>query len=88
VLSNCGYFLKNCIVRPTKIATFRATKGNQFCVTHNDCRRQPLIFKLVKTFLAPIYFTASPNAWSGSATDLCLVHQELLRIGVAVYCNC
>jgi len=28
-------------------------------VTHNDCRRQPLVFKQVKTFLAPPNFTAS-----------------------------
>jgi len=33
--------MKDQIVRPTKIATFLATKRNQFCVIPNDCRRQP-----------------------------------------------
>jgi len=44
------------------------TKRNHFCVIPNDCRRQPLVFKQVKTFLAPPYLSAIPNAWSGSAT--------------------
>jgi len=44
------------------------TEDNHLCVTHSDCRRQPLIFKQVKTFLAPPNLTAPPNAWSGSAT--------------------
>jgi len=34
VLSNCGYSLKNGIVRPKKIATVWSTKGNHFCVRH------------------------------------------------------
>jgi len=37
-------------------------------VTAGDCRRQPLVFKQVKTFLALPYLTVPPNAWSGSAT--------------------
>jgi len=37
-------------------------------VTHNDCRRQPLVFKEVKTFLAPPNLTVPPKARSGSAT--------------------
>jgi len=52
---------KNPIVRPTKIATFWPTKGNHFCVTPNDCRRQTLVFKQVKTFLAPPSLTAPPQ---------------------------
>jgi len=59
-LSNFGYSLKNHIVRPTKIPPFWPTKGNRFCVKPNDCRRQPLAFKQVKTFLAPPYLTALP----------------------------
>jgi len=51
-LSNCGYSMKNSTFRPTKLATFWPTKDNLFYVTHNDCRRQPLAFKKVKTFLA------------------------------------
>jgi len=51
----------------TKKAIFWPTKSNYFCVTPGDCRRQPLVFKQVKTFLAPPYLTAPQNAWSGSA---------------------
>jgi len=60
-LSNCGYSLKNSIVRPTNIATFWPAKDSLFCVTHNDCRRQPLLFKQVRTFLAPPNLTAAPK---------------------------
>ena len=44
---------KNRIVRPTKIVTFWPTKGNHLCVTPNDCRRQTLVFKQVKTLASP-----------------------------------
>jgi len=30
-------------------------------VTHNNCRRQPLVFKQVKTFLAPPNLTSPPK---------------------------
>ena len=53
VLSNCGFSSKYRIVRPTKIVTSWSAKGNHFCVTPNGCRRQTLVFKQVKTFLAP-----------------------------------
>ena len=53
-LSNCGYSLKNSIVQPTKTATFWPTKDNLFC------RRQPLVFTQVKTFVAPANLTVPP----------------------------
>ena len=58
-------FPENRIVQSTKITTFWPTKSNLFCVTNYHCRKQPLLFKQVKTFLA------RPNAWSGSATVSC-----------------
>ena len=66
-LSNRGYSLKDRIVRLTKIVTFLVCKGNHFCVTPNDCRRQSRVFKQVNYFLSPPYLTAPPNAWYGSA---------------------
>jgi len=36
-----------------KNSHFLAYKGNHFCVTLNGCRRQPLVFKQVKTFPRP-----------------------------------
>jgi len=60
-LSDYGYSLKNCIVRPTKIATFWPTKDNHFCVTPNDCCREPLVFKQAKTFLAPLFDFLPPQ---------------------------
>jgi len=61
----CVFSLKNRIVRPRKIATYWPTKDNLLCVTPNDCRRQPLVFKQVKTFLAPLNLIA-PHQTSGS----------------------
>jgi len=73
-LLNCGYSLKNSIVRQTKIATFWPTKDNLFCVTHNDCRRQPLVFKQVKTFLPPPNLTAHPPQTPGLDLPLASIY--------------
>jgi len=47
--------LKNRIVRPTKTVTFWPTKGNLFCMTLNEFRRRPLVFKQMTAFLPPSY---------------------------------
>jgi len=49
------------MVRLIKIAIFWPTEGNHFCVTPNDCRRQPSVFKQVKNVLVPPYLTAPPK---------------------------
>ena len=53
-----------------KSSHFLAYKWNHFSVTPNDCRRQPLVFKQVKTFCPPL-FNSPPQAPGSGSTTVC-----------------
>jgi len=51
----CGGSLKDHVVQPTTIAIFLAYKCNNFCVISNDFHSEAGVFKLMKTFGAPLF---------------------------------